>query len=149
MSQQVIEIQPEAGMRHWQTILALATDPATVCTIIAPSPARLENDVAFGLGINVLVVQGGTRHLLRGAPMQDTRRLAKALMDGGRPTFFTDGKIKPLAGLSVEAAADYMISVPPSLLCEPTLPRFYQEFEPAQGERIDLLQAIERPLRAS
>ncbi|GAB7129268.1 hypothetical protein JCM19000A_37760 [Silvimonas sp. JCM 19000] len=150
MSQQVIEIQPEAGMRHWQKVLVLAADASTVCTIIAPSPARIEDDVAYGLGLNVLIVRDGTRHLLRGAPMQDTRRLARLLLDSGRPTFFTEGKIKPLADLSPEDAADYMIAVPPSLLCEPNLPRFYQEFQPAQGERIDLLQALARPLsRAS
>ncbi len=89
MSQQVIEIQPEAGMRHWQKkVLVLAADASTVCTIIAPSPARIEDDVAYGLGLNVLIVRDGTRHLLRGAPMQDTRRLARLLLDSGRPTFF-------------------------------------------------------------
>ncbi len=145
MSQQITEIQPVTVAQSWRLINTLARSPGTVCSIVAAAPERVVGEHAWGLSVQVLIVQEDGWYLLRNAAPVALQELVEGLRQSGRPAFFVTGKVRPLAQDSVEDAAKHLIHVPPRLMSETTLQQFYKLFTPCMGETVRFVEPLLLP----
>ncbi len=149
VSQQITEIQPVTVEQSWRLLAALARSPWTVCSIVAASPVRVENGQAWGLLVQVLIVQEDGWYLVRDALPNSLQELVEGLRGSGRPAFFAAGKVRPLSADSMEDAARHLIGVPPKVMSEGTLQQFYNLFTPSLGETVRFVEPMPQPAALS
>jgi hypothetical protein len=123
-------------LQHSEQTLAqlntLIREPEMVCTILAISPHCGRDKLAYAANFNALIVHDQDWYLLRSVPIKLIHHLLP-LIDDIHRIFFIAEPIQDLAPVSLEVAADYLVSLQPCLLCEASHDRLYALAAPYQG----------------
>ncbi|TJZ75519.1 hypothetical protein [Chitiniphilus eburneus] len=116
MKRLIVEIQSTQDDRLRRQIITLATEPQTLCCILAVSTRAIH-----GLAVTAVIVQDAHNYLLRATPARGLGEMAEGLLSAGHPTFFLPDRLNALDDMPNELLVAWLLNAPPRVLTEITL----------------------------
>ncbi|GAA5784817.1 hypothetical protein GCM10007860_17420 [Chitiniphilus shinanonensis] len=116
MKRLIVELQSIQEDRLRRQIITLATEPQTLCCILAVSTRAIH-----GLAVTAVIVQDARNYLLRAAPARGLGELAEGLLGAGHPTFFLPDRLNSVEEMPNELLVTWLINAPPRVLTDTTL----------------------------